>query len=470
MARTPAYVKRSMYARTNSNFLVNAPDGWVVNNGPVPWGAIGADSPPVWWQGSDTMNGMPIGPNGPWLNGANSILPSVTRCTSIIVGSMVKAPWRLTNRKGELQARPLWLEDPMLVGTSPGTPYAQVPAGLRLDRVSFFNTWLSHALWWGLGAFICQESIQQPSLAPSGGKPVLFGEPIAGSLRIINPFLIGVDEAGHWLINGDPAITTDRDGRFNLGNSWFRLVVLRGLPPHDLATPAGVLTRHYQSLRIGASVSQYVADLFKAGGVPSGFLKVSTPGLKKADADSLRDNWMEAHGPGPRSVAVLNAVVDYSPVTLNPVDSNVAELVRTSRADIAHAFNLSAVWLDEGQSGLTYNNNSDRRRDLVDITLAQWHGQVSATLSSLFPYGWTLEKDWAAFTSPPMEETIPVLVQAVQHGLMTAQEARQKLGMAAQTGPDPAWRDNSPASKEPQPLPPVRTEPVSGTEDDNAEA
>lgn len=435
--------RRAMWARTNSDFLKNTPEGWVTNQVmPMPWGAGGNDSAPYWWLGSDQWNGNAIGPNGPWLSGANSILPAITRCTEIIVGSLVKAPWRLTNSEGELLDRPAWLSDPMLQGTITGPSASLVPAGLRLNMVSFWSTYLTHALWYGVGAFIYVERSDSV-------------EPLAGSLRLLNPFLIDIDNDGHWVIAAENPITTDRDGYFYIGNSKFRLVVLRGMPPHDLSAPSGVLTRHYQTLRIGASVSQYVADLFKAGGVPSGFLKVSTPGLKKADADSLRDSWMQAHGSGPRSVAVLNAVVDYNPVTLNPVDSNVAELVRASRADVAHAFNLSAVWLDEGQSGLTYNNNSDRRRDLVDISLAGWHGQISSTLSALFPYGTVLEKDWAAFTSPPMEETIPVLVQAVESGLMTALEARQRLGLAAQTGPDPKWRDNSPATKEPQPVPPA---------------
>jgi hypothetical protein len=297
------------------------------------------------------------------------------------------------------------------------------------------------------------------------------GQPTPGSLRLINPWLVWPDEDGHWVIDprGETPIRTDFNGRFLAGGKVWRLVVLRGLGPNDGAVHEGVLVRHFETFRLGASVSKYVARTFEGLGVPSGLLKVSTPGFKETDAKKLKDDWMAAHGSSKRSVAVLNATVEFQPISITPVDANAEGMVHVTRLDIAHAFGLAGVWLDEGASGLTYQNNSDRRRDLVDISLAGWSESLMATMTAILPFGTRVEVDWATFTQPSIEALASPLVQMVQTGILTADEARQYLGLVRKTGPDPAWRDNSPAAKDPQPVP-AQLQITAGGSDDQASA
>ena len=434
--------KRAAYVRTNANLLVNDPDGWVSNQlVPMAWGDVDP-STASWWLGDDRGGGAwPIGPNGPLSR--EGILPATTRCTSIIVDTIVRTLWRYTDPQDNALPRPLWVDDPMGIGKLPGVLTPTLPAGLRLDGHRFFATWLTHALWWGVGAFIYAENAA--------------GEPTAGTFRILNPYLVGVDDTGHLVIdpNGETPIRTNFDGRFIMGGKVWRVVVLRGLPPQDYRTPEGVLTRHFDTFRLGASVTKYVANTFSGMGVPAGVLRVSQPGFKEKDADRLKADWMAAHGASKRSVAVLNAAVEFQPISLSPVDTGAQEMSQVARTDIAHAFGLSSIWLDEGASGLTYQNNSDRRRDLVDISLSGWAESAMAVLTSLLPYGTRVDINWTTFTQPSIEAQMPALVQAVQVGILTATEARQYLGMVQNVGPDPAYRDNSPAAKEPQPVPPA---------------
>jgi len=434
---------RQFYVRSDANLLVNDPGGWVSTNGPIRWGDYPSADKPAWWLGDDSGGGAwAIGPNGPFLSGSQ-ILPAVTRCTGIISSTIVRTLWRYTGPNGETLPRPLWIDDPMGIGTLPGTLASTVPAGLRLDGHSFFDTWLTHAIWWGLGAFIFVENAE--------------GQPTPGTLRLINPFLLDVDETGHWVIdpNGADPIRTNYDGRFIVGGSIFRLVTLRGLSPNDNQTHEGVLTRHFDTFKLGAAVSEYVAGTFTGGGVPAGLLKVSTPGFKKDDADSLKSDWMKAHGTGRRSVAVLNSTVEFQPIAISPVDSNVEGIAHLSRADIAHAFGLSSIWLDEGASGLTYQNNTDRRRDLVDISLSDWSERLMAVLTGILPFGTRVAVNWPTFTQPSIETLLPPLVQGVQAGVLTATEARMYLGVEPLTGPDPAFQDHSKAANDRQPVPPA---------------
>jgi HK97 family phage portal protein len=276
---------------------------------------------------------------------------------------------------------------------------------------------LVHAIWWGRGVFVFQESAS--------------GEPLPGSLFQLNPFMVGVD-GGRWVIDphGDTPVDTDFDGRFEVRGRVFRVGVVRGLPPHDQHTPEGVLQRHWSTFRLGAAVSDYVAGTFTSG-VPAGFLKVSTPQTTSADLGKLKKTWMDAHGKGRRSIAVMNANVDFQPVSITPVDADAAEVARLSRIDVAHAFGLSAAWLDTGDGSLTYANLSDRRRDLVDITLSGWGASMMSALSQFLPYGTALRVNWATFTAPDLVEQIPALSQAVSAGWMTAAEARALTGLDA---------------------------------------
>jgi HK97 family phage portal protein len=398
--------------------------GQMDHRGNVRWGDWPDAPKPSWYLGRDEFDGRPIGPNGPG-SVESDILPSVTRCLTIIVNSVVRTNWRYSDAEGNNLPQPLWIADPMLIGRAPGPIGPLVPSGQRMDGQSFYATFLSHAILWGLGAFVCVESAD--------------GTPLPGTLRILNPYLLATDDTGHWVIDpqGDTPIRTNYDGRFIVGGRVWKLVVLRGLPPQDGRWPEGVLTRHFQTFRLGANVTKYVSDTMLRSGVPSGFLKVSTPAFKDADAKKLKDDWMAAHGGSRRSVAVLNATVDYSPLSMSMVDSNVEGLTHIYRGDVAHAFGLSSVWLDEGASGLTYSNVSDRRRDLVDVSLGNWAESLTQVLSSLMPYGQKVNLNWSTFVSPSLESQVQYLVQAVQTGLLTENEARQFMGVIPWTGRDP---------------------------------
>jgi phage portal protein BeeE len=213
------------------------------------------------------------------------------------------------------------------------------------------------------------------------------------------------------------------------------------LAPNDGRWGEGVLTRHFDTFKVGANVTGYIAGTL-ASGVPAGYLKVSTPNLTQDGADKLKQRWMDSHGRGRRSIAVLNSTVDFQPIAMSPVDADAANLVHIARGEIAHAFGLSAVWADEGMSGLSYNNSSDRRRDLVDISLGGWAHSLMSVITSCLPYGTRATVNWATFTAPSLEQLTQQLVALHAANLVTESEARAYLGLAPWTGPDPnyaAW-------------------------------
>jgi hypothetical protein len=452
---------RAIYTRVpeGGSFRVNSPDGFLHDFQALPVPSDASDIDGIggaWWfnDGDEPWSrtvGSKLTERANAARGdqaRSSVLPAITRCTTILVESVVRTRWLYRDGAGAVMARPLWVDDPMLLGKAPGPIFPLQPAGKRLDAHSFWASLLADAILFGRGAFVYVESSD--------------GSPLPGSLIPLNPLMIDVDEAGHVILDrfGKYPLRTDWDGRFLLGGDTWRVAVLPGQYPNHAGWPQGVLLRHFATFRLGASIGRYLEGLYSSG-VPSGYLSVSTPNFgmtpvldpddpsgrtKMREADLLKRDWMRAHGRGRRSVAVLNSTVAYTPIAISPVDSDVAKLASASRTDIAHAFGMSSVWLDEGMSGLNYSNSSERRADLVSMTAAGWGEKLTRLVSSLMPYGTEAGVNWSTFVAPSMETMLPALVQAVTAGIYTAGEARQLLGFTPWEGPDPAFHDNSPAA------------------------
>jgi phage portal protein BeeE len=155
---------------------------------------------------------------------------------------------------------------------------------------------------------------------------------------------------------------------------------------------------------------------------------VSTPNYSEAEAEKLKKRWLEQNGGDARSIAVLNSSVTFSPLTgISPVDAEAEKLAHYNRSEIALCFGLDPVWVGEGVGGLAYSNATDRRRDLVDLSLSGWGESLTSTLTACMPLGSSVTVNWASFASPSLEVLVPPLVAAVQAGIITADEARHFL-------------------------------------------
>lgn len=443
MRRSSRLQTRAAYARTPFNNLrVNSPDGFLHDFVPVGWGDYAAAlEPGAWWVGSDTPGAglTAVGPSGPFYGpsrttgspltvpnrsyGAGSgapvgVLPAVTRCTSVIVNPVIRTEW-LVERAGVRTDTPLWISDPMGADSITGPTGPVMPAGRRLTAQPFWATVLTHAVWFGWGPFAFIENTD--------------GQPVPGSLRVLNPYMVGVTDSGRFelLGDGDQVVSTDHDGRFDAGGVTWRIMAVRGMPPNNTHTPEGVLTRHFDVLRLGATIHTYSSNTF-ASGVPSGYLKVTSPNMTQPEADALKSSWMKAHGGDRRAVAVLNAVTDYVPVSISPVDADTHQLKAGMLADVALAFSLDPIWVGQGASGLNYSNSSERRADLVDLTVSARAQDLMETITAVLPLGTVCRVNWPSFTAPDVTVQGPVIVSLVQAGVVSVVEGRRMLGL-----PDP---------------------------------
>lgn len=415
--RRSRVLERAMYARTPNSFLVNDPDGFP------------SDFPPaIWWMGLDSGGGAyPIGPNGPWTTGTAAAQPVVTRATSMITGPLTTAPFRVL--EGSYGGRPLgaprWITDPTLV--RPDTRFGpQVsPSVWRLVRSVFWSEWVRSAIWWGLGAFVCEDDQA--------------GQPMAGTLRTIHPGLLSTvrdaDGVLVWSIGATTdqsgTVEFDRDGFALVGGRVYRIVVLRNpLSPVDSeGMSMGVFTMSPGAFQLAATIDTYQAGQFRAG-VPNGYLKTSVPGMTQTQADTLRAKWLAHHGGDKRSIAILNSTTEFVPINLSPVDAALDQVKRLNIADVAFAFGLDPGTLGAGlNNSATYTNIRDAWENHRDFGLGPWIAAVQDTLSALLPGSQSVVVNLDGFANPTAAERFGAYTVAMSAGILTLDEVRALEGL-----------------------------------------
>ena len=434
--------KRSSWTRTTGDLLVD----WVEPQG-------------LWWDGSDGGGGLaPIGPHGPWINSFGPPKPIVTRATSLITGPLTAAPFKVQELGfgGQPLGRPRWLVDPMLVRPDDRFPTSDIyPQVLRLTRAAFWAEWVRASIWWGQSAFVYIES------------PV-DGSPMAGSLRNIAPYCLFTqrDEGGAlcWVIGDtlDAAsnVVADRDGRFTLGPVTYRLCVLRN--PHSPidveGLSQGVFAMNPSTFMLAGQIEAYTSGTFRSG-VPSGYLKVLTPGLQQDDADKLKADWMEAHGNDRRSIAVLNAMVDFQALSFSPVDAALGEVKRLNIADTAFAFGLDPMTLGVSfTSSATYTNIRDAWDNHRDFGLAPYMAAVEDCLTALLPGTQGVKVNLDGFANPDLKTRMDGYSVGITAGVLTKDECRALEGLPPLEEPPappapPVVEPTPPPVLEPAPVP-----------------
>lgn len=354
---------RSLWARTNHyaaelggrGFKSNTPDGWVTEG-------------PVWWYGSDD----------PWAMGSGGTPPSgyaaVTKATSIIVNRLSSSDWSVDG------TTPRWIADPMLCREDERYGYAVHRASLRLPGPLFWGQWIRSALLYGMGWMIY--------------IPDAAGRPTPGTCAVLRADRVQVDRhtgnAQVYVAEGWRDL--DRENGFTVGAYRWQLLALRNpTTPIDLETgfSVGTLQHHAAELGLVAAIANYAAGTYNGSGVPSGYLKSTSPEkLTQDQADDLKEKWNRAHSGGRRGVAVLGSTVEYSAIAVSPIDAALADMKRLSLVDVANAFCVPLFMLGAptGQTGV-YSNVMAEQDALWVHTLQPWAKVIEETLSALLPAG-----------------------------------------------------------------------------------
>lgn len=375
------------------DILHNSPDGWEVD---APW-LWYFEPPPNSGNPPDWSNPPPGAGGGVY---GLAALPAVTRCTSIICATLAGLPWQVlrADPDGDVEklTQPSWIDDPQAKRLD-GRVVSEVLDDVRLSAVEFWTQWITAALWLGDGFVYCP-------VRNSDGQPV-------PPLWQFHPDLIEVRGGRYFVTGVDEPLPTGS------------IIHLRGEPPYADGRGCGVLTRHAKQLGLSLTLDSYQSGMYRSG-VPAGFLKSSQPHMEDTDAAKLQDAWMKAHGSSRRSIAVLNATTDFTPIQFSPVDAAIDVAKTWGLRDTALAFGIPPYMLGVPGDSSTYANVESRMIELRQFGLLPWARRIESTVDAEFPRGTTMKIKTAGLERADTKSRYEAYTLGINGGWLTVEEVR----------------------------------------------
>jgi HK97 family phage portal protein len=180
------------------------------------------------------------------------------------------------------------------------------------------------------------------------------------------------------------------------------------------------------------------AKLFASGPLYGG---IATPDgdMEEEDAKvvhkSLNANaggWMNAG-----EIAFINQKIKFQPWSMSLEDAQFLQSRQFQIEEISRWFGVPPHLLSQTEKQTSWGTGvAEQNRGLARYTLTAWTSRIEQRLSRLLPAPRFVEFDYAGLLKPAPEQEIPLLIQQVQAGLMTVNEARRIRGMDPIEGGD----------------------------------
>jgi HK97 family phage portal protein len=192
---------------------------------------------------------------------------------------------------------------------------------------------------------------------------------------LIHPDRVDWNERDGWLLDNKKV------DEYPIGPLW-------QVPLHVVAgSPKGLNPLEFARKTVYAKLvaQEFGSNFFRDGGHPTALLQPeSDPGLDGARA--LKQAFTNATR-GNREPVVFPKSLTYTPLQINPDDSQFIEAMRFSDEELARFFGVSSAMADIVVSGtsLTYSNITDRREDFKQFTLLLPMYRLEEAMGELVP-------------------------------------------------------------------------------------
>jgi HK97 family phage portal protein len=369
-------------ATDGRDILFNSPDGWE------------QDQPWLWWtgDGEPVFGNPPPGADGSGLLGS---LPSVARCTSLICDTIAGMPWQIFRGDYEQLVTPDWILDPQALRPDGRIVDPSTLLEVRLSGVEFWTNWITAALWFGDGYLYVP--VRDETGAP---KPPLWQ---------LHPYDVQIRDGTYWI----------KDIPLPVGT----VVHLRGRAPYWNGHGRGVISEHGLDLGLAATLRTYSTGVFNTG-VPAGYLKSTQPNMTAEQAAALKATWLAQHGGARKSIAVLNATTDFTPISISPVDAQLNAAREWSLRDVALAFGIQPYMLGVPGDSSTYANVESRMIEFKTFTLNPWQRRIESALDAQLPRGTSLKIRTDGLLRADTSTRYAAYQTALTAGFMTVDEVR----------------------------------------------
>lgn len=216
------------------------------------------------------------------------------------------------------------------------------------------------------------------------------------------------------------------------------MIHVQGFSMDGICGLSTVMLAARNAIGLALATEEHTSRLFSNGARPGGVLK--HPGSLSAEAAKrVIESWNQAQGglANAYKTALLEEGMDWQQLGLSANDAQSEEQRRFQTEEIAAAFNIPPIFLGD-HTHSTFSNNEQQDLHFSKHTI---HPVVTRIEQE---FNWKLFKGTPFFCEFNMdglergsfESRINGLVQAVQGGISTPNEARKKLNMPPKAGGD----------------------------------
>jgi HK97 family phage portal protein len=250
-------------------------------------------------------------------------------------------------------------------------------------------------------------------------------------LPVIHPSKMRVDVVG-----GRP--------RYRLENSEYELDVLhiRGLVMPGALTGLGVIEAQRKGLALALEMDQYQSGNFRESSVPPVIIKVNRPEISDDQAMDIQGKWLDKHGYGKRTPAIIPMSMDVQPIAWSPEDTQFLESKQYQAAEVCWMFGVDPRVLGLAASGqsLTYSNLESTYVDLQRMSFMPWTSRIEAALGRVLPRHVMARFDFAPMLRTTLQDRFNSYATAIEGGWMTIDEVRQLENMGPMGADQPSKR------------------------------
>ena len=209
-------------------------------------------------------------------------------------------------------------------------------------------------------------------------------------------------------------------------------------PSLDGLRGMSVISIARNSLGTAIAGDRAAAKMFSQGALYSGMVTpeddVSEDEAKeiKKSLDRKTSGWEHAG-----EIAVINRKLKFTPWTMSMEDAQFLQSRQFQIQEIARWTGVPASLLMDPGAVSTWGTGVEiQNRGLSRYTLSSYTSRMEERLSRLLPSPRFAEFDFAGLLQPAPEQEIPLLIQQVEAGLMTPNEARRMRGLDPIEGGD----------------------------------
>ena len=151
----------------------------------------------------------------------------------------------------------------------------------------------------------------------------------------------------------------------------FDEVIHLGTPGSEIDKPVSIVSLCREAIGLDIAMCAHQGRVFRDGGRPSGILKTERQ-LAPDSLKRLRDAWSSGHaGENSGRTAILENGLSFQQIALSFVDAQFLELRRFAVEEIARAFRVPAVLINDLERA-TWRNVEELSRLFFTFTLLPW--------------------------------------------------------------------------------------------------